>query len=147
VSDSKLRLPKPRLTNHPVDVGQRTEGAILCELVRRGYPVLLPFGVNQRYDLVLDIGGEFVRAQCKTGRRCGGSIEFSTCSVRTTTGWFTRGYSCEADLFFVYWPENGRIYAVPVEEALVSHMYLRVDPPLNGQMRHVRLASDYELPA
>jgi hypothetical protein len=36
--------------------------------VRRGYSVLLPFGVNQRYDLVLDLDGRFVRAQCKTGR-------------------------------------------------------------------------------
>ena len=67
MSDSKLRLPKPKLTNHPVDVGHRTEAAILSELVRRGYAVLLPFGVNQRYDLVLDLEGRFVRAQCKTG--------------------------------------------------------------------------------
>jgi hypothetical protein len=29
VPDSKLRLPKPELTRHPVDVGSRTEGAIL----------------------------------------------------------------------------------------------------------------------
>jgi hypothetical protein len=29
-------LPKPELTSHPVDVGLRTEGAILSELVRGG---------------------------------------------------------------------------------------------------------------
>lgn len=40
-------LPKPELTSHPVDVGLRTEGAILSELIRRGYCVLMPFGVNQ----------------------------------------------------------------------------------------------------
>ncbi len=55
--DSKLRLPKPKLTNHPVDIGLRTEAAILSELTRRGYAVLVPWGVNQRYDLVLDLGG------------------------------------------------------------------------------------------
>lgn len=48
-------LPKPALSSHPVDVGLRSEGAILSELVRRGYCVLVPFGVNQRYDLVLDL--------------------------------------------------------------------------------------------
>jgi hypothetical protein len=83
VSDSKLRLTKPKLTNHPVDVGQRTEAAILSELARRGYSVLLPFGVNQRYDLVLDMGERLLRVQCKTGRRLGGTIEFSTVSVRS----------------------------------------------------------------
>jgi PD-(D/E)XK nuclease superfamily protein len=131
-----------------VDVGQRTEAAILSELVRRGYSVLLPFGVNQRYDLVLDLGERLLRVQCKTGHRRGGSIEFSTVSVRTnTTGWFARDYAGDADLFLVYWPENGRIYAVPVEEAPKSHMNLRVDPPLNGQRRRIKFASDYELPA
>ncbi|HEY7150455.1 MAG TPA: group I intron-associated PD-(D/E)XK endonuclease [Solirubrobacterales bacterium] len=65
MSDSKLPLPRPSPTNHPVDVGQRTEAAILSDLVRRGYSVLLPFGVNQRYDLLLDLGEKFVRVQCK----------------------------------------------------------------------------------
>ena len=59
---------EPNLSNHPVDMGQRTEGAILSELVRRGYKVLVPFGVNQRYDLVIDAGDRFLRVQCKTGR-------------------------------------------------------------------------------
>jgi hypothetical protein len=148
VSDSKLRLPKPKLTSHPVDVGQRTEAAIVSELVRRGYSVLLPFGVNQRYDLVVDLGERLLRVQCKTGRRRGGCIEFSTVSVRTNTrGWSIRSYVGEADLFLVYWPENRRIYAVPVEEAQGSRFFLRVDPPANGQRRRIRFASDYELPA
>ena len=63
MNDSKLRLPKPKLTNHPVDIGLRTEAAILSEITRRGYAVLVPWGVNQRYDLVLDLGGEFLRTQ------------------------------------------------------------------------------------
>jgi hypothetical protein len=54
-------LPKPELTKHPVDIGHRAEAAILVELVKRGYRVLLPFGVNQRYDLVLDCGGQFAQ--------------------------------------------------------------------------------------
>jgi len=52
VPDSKLRLPKPKFSNHPVDVGFRTEAAILSELGRRGHSILVPWGVNQRYDLV-----------------------------------------------------------------------------------------------
>ena len=53
-------------------------GSDPSELVRRGFTVLLPFGVNQRYDLVLDVGGEFIRGQCKTGRLRQGSVVFST---------------------------------------------------------------------
>jgi hypothetical protein len=84
VNDSKLRLPKPKLTNHPVDIGLRTEAAIGSELTRRGYAVLVPWGVNQRYDLVLDLGGEFLRAQCKTGRLSDGAVGFYTAASEPT---------------------------------------------------------------
>jgi hypothetical protein len=148
VSDSKLRLPKPKLTNHPVDVGQRTEAAILSELVRRGYLVLVPFGVNQRYDLALDLGGRFVRAQCKTGRLRGGVVMFSTKSVQSNSRRsVARDYNGDADVFLVNCPGTRRLYCVPVEEAPITYMYLRVEPTLNGQKSRVRWASDYELPA
>jgi PD-(D/E)XK endonuclease len=147
VSGSKLRLPKPKLTNHPVNIGQRTEAAILAELVRRGYSVLLPFGTNQRYDLVLDLGGEFVRAQCKTGRLRGGSIEFTPRSVRANrTGVFSRSYRGEVEIFLVHCPKLNRIYAVPVEETPRSSMTLRLKPARNGQARRTHPAEKYELP-
>ena len=149
MSGSKLRLAKPKLTNHPVDVGQRTEGAILSELVRRGYSVLLPFGVNQRYDLVLDLDGKFVRAQCKTGRLRNGVVMFSTKSVQSNTRRaMIRDYAGDADVFLVYCPGTGRrVYCVPIEEAPSGSMYLRVESTRNGQEHGVRWASNFELPA
>jgi hypothetical protein len=142
------RLEPPPRSSHPVDVGLRTEAAILAELVRRGYQVLLPFGTNQRYDLVLDMNGDFVRAQCKTGRLRRGCVLFNTQSVRTNTkGWLTRGYQGEAEMFLIYCPENERIYAVPVNEAPASSGSLRVAETLNGQEEGIRWASEYELPA
>ena len=143
-----LRKHVPPMSDHPVDIGHRTEAAILSELVRRGYSVLLPFGVNQRYDMVLDLNGEFVRVQCKTGRLKQGAVRFRTQSTRSNTSQtVTRGYAGEAELFLVYCPEIDRIYAVSVDEAPVnSQMYLRVDPPINGQAHGVNWANEYELP-
>jgi hypothetical protein len=147
MADSKLRLKKPKLSNHPVDVGLRSEGAILSHLVRRGYAVLLPFGVNQRYDMVLVVDGEFVRVQCKTGRLRDGVLEFAPRSTRSNRrGVFYRGYRGEADLFLVYCRELDRIYAVPVDEAPTSQMFLRVEPTKNGQGAGVHPAEQYELP-
>jgi PD-(D/E)XK endonuclease len=142
-----IRDKRPPLSDHPVDVGHRTEGAILSELVRRGYAVLVPFGVNQRYDIVIDLEGRFLRAQCKTGRLVDGVVRFSTRSVRSNTNrTFTRGYVGDADVFLVHCPETARVYAVPVENAPASCMYLRVDPTVNRQAQRVHWATDYELP-
>ena len=78
-------LPPPVLTSHPVDVGHRTEAAILAELVRRGYRILVPFGVNQRYDLVIETDEGFLRVQCKTGRLRDGVIQFNALSIQSNT--------------------------------------------------------------
>jgi hypothetical protein len=138
----------PELNTHPVDVGQRTEAVILSELVRRGYRVLLPFGVNQRYDLVLDLDGQFMRVQCKTGRLRDGGVFFATQSTRSNTRKaVSRGYLGDADLFLVHCPQNGCTYAVPVKDAVTGKMFLRVTPPANGQAKGVRWAKNYELPA
>ena len=124
-------LPPPpvHLRSHPVDVGQRSEAAILAALVQRGYPVLTPFGVNHRCDLVIDCDGQLLRAQCKTGRLRNGTVRFKTRSVRSNTkGSLARGYRGEIDLFLVYCPDMETTYAVPVEEANDTQGSLRVRP-------------------
>ena len=67
----------PALSSHPVDVGIRSEGAILGELSKRGYDVLAPFSYNHRYDYVIDLGDRFAKVQCKTGRLKTGAVVFS----------------------------------------------------------------------
>ncbi len=147
--DSKLRLAKPELSSHPVDVGFRTEAAILSELGRRGYSVLVPWSVNQRYDLVIDLEGKFIRAQCKTGRLRDGTIVFNTISVQCNMRRVSsRDYKDDVDVFLVYCPERaGDVYCVPVEATGSSHTRLRVEPTLNGQAHGIRWADDYKLPA
>jgi hypothetical protein len=144
---SNAPIPAAPKSSHPVDVGLRTEAAILAELVRRGYNVLVPFGTNQRYDLVMDLDGEFIRAQCKKGRLRNGVIRFGARSTRlNSSGVFFRGYRGEVEIFLVYCPETDQIYAVPVEDVPPTDGWLRVTPTRNGQQERVRWARDYELP-
>jgi hypothetical protein len=106
------------LSRHPVDVGERSEAIIFAELVKRGHQVLIPHGTNHRYDIVIDVGGRFLRAQCKTGRLRRGVIEFATRSTRANTrGVVHTPYDVDQiDLFLVYCPDTDRVYAVGVEE-------------------------------
>jgi hypothetical protein len=130
-----------------VDVGLRTEGAILYYLITRGYAVLVPVGVNQRYDLVLDVDGRFLRAQCKTGPYRNGAVVFNTRSMvtsKTRNVW--RDYHGAADVFLVRCPDFDRVYCVPVDLATKGCMGLRIDPTQNGQRERVHWAADYQLP-
>jgi hypothetical protein len=136
------------LSTHPVDVGLRSEAAVIAELNRRGYCVLLPFGFNNRYDFVIHVDDRFLRVQCKTGRLREGVIMYPTRSTRcSTSGIHFRDYDGEVDLFIVYCPQNEKLYAIPPSDLARGAGTLRVDPPANNQVRGIRWAVDYELPA
>jgi len=65
---------------HPKITGDRTTLAVMLALSRAGFTLLVPFGENTRYDLVIDDGLQLSRVQCKTGRLRNGAILFPTCS-------------------------------------------------------------------
>lgn len=135
------------LTDHPVDIGLRSEVALTNAFVQLGYAVFLPVGHNHRYDLVLEDDGRFLRVQCKTGRLRGGVIRFNTVSVRSNRrDVLRRGYAGEIDAFGVWCPQNGKGYFVPADDLASGIATLRLTPAVNNQRRGVRWAEDYELP-
>ena len=136
----------PHRASHPVDVRHRSETAILAALVEHGFDVLLPWGINRRYDMVLDLGDRFLRVQCKTGRLKNGVVEFSARSIRSTTiTTLMRNYVGEIDYFAVYCPANRGVYVVPCDQTTLSNVYLRLEPATNIPTKRIRWAADYEL--
>lgn len=129
---------------NPKAVGERSEGIVLAELMRLGCVVLLPFGNNQRYDLVIDENSNFVRVQVKTAWFETGSVCFKVNSVNAFTGKRT-GYVDAADVFMAYSPHTDCVYRVPVAECGTSAVSLRVDPMRTPRRYATRWACDYEL--
>ncbi len=126
------------------DTGDRSVAIILAKLIEYGYFVLIPFGDNRRYDLAVDLGGKFIRIQCKTAWKKDDCIIFSTRSVCYGRGgkWVTKEYTKDdIDVFMVYSPDLGRIFITPVETK--TEMKLRLFPAKIRDTK-VRLAKDYE---
>jgi hypothetical protein len=108
-------------------IGDVTQAKILADLVSLGYQVLLPWGDNARYDLVIERDGKFYRLQCKTGRLRRGGVTFNTASIDRDTK-KRKHYDGEADYFAVYCPENDGRYFIPVEKVCRGVMILRTEP-------------------
>jgi hypothetical protein len=128
--------------------GEVARTQIIAALTLQGKAILLPLGDFQRYDLVIDDGGRFLRVQCKLGRLTEGAVHFHPCSIdsrRKQGGCVRKGYAGEIDLFGVYCPEVQKCYLVPVDQAPQTGCYLRVDPPRNRQKTHIRWAAEYEI--
>jgi hypothetical protein len=134
---------------HPKDIGDRSTMAIIFALSLEGYPVLLPFGENTRYDIVIDTGAQLRRVQCKTGRLRQGAVVFRTCSTyghHPNPKVIRRDYEGQIDDFAVYCPELGSVYLIPIEDVQTrTSAMLRVSPPRNGQFKRIRLAAAYEI--
>jgi len=65
-------------------IGEISEAIVMAEFLKAGFPILLPFGDNRRYDMVVDVSGSFLRVQCKTASvHRGGAIIRSTLGART----------------------------------------------------------------
>jgi hypothetical protein len=135
--------------DHPKAKGDRSTLAIMLALSEAGYAVLVPFGENTRYDLVIDDGVSLKRVQCKTGRLREGGIRFAACSSyahHPNPRMVVRDYLDQIDYFGVYCPETHGAYLVPVQEAQVRRAgTLRVAPARNGQRRKIRFAADYQI--
>lgn len=129
---------------NPKAVGELSEGIVIGHLSKLGWVLLLPLGNNRRYDLVIDKGGEMVRAQVKTGRLRNGCVVFSTSSKNGFTG-ERRGYKGQADVFLVYCPDNDKVYMVPVGDVSENCGFLRVVQPRIKITAPIRWASSYEL--
>jgi hypothetical protein len=121
----------------------------MLALHEAGYDLLVPFGENTRYDLVIDDGFRLARVQCKTGRLRNGAVAFNTCSSyahHRNPRVVKRVYQGEIDYFAVFCPETRRSYLIPIAEVpLKREAKLRVHPARNNQRLGVRLASQFEV--
>lgn len=134
-------------------IGEITEAVVLAEFLKAGFPVLLPFGENRRYDMVVEVGGSFLRVQCKTASPCGNGdkscIRFHAYSHRLVSGEFRgrEAYRDQADLFAAFAPSTGQVYVLPVDDVPETDVWLRLTPARNGQRNRVRMAQDCTLEA
>ncbi len=125
--------------------GEVSEALIIGKLVSLGYSVSIPFGNNQRYDLILDNGGDLIKVQCKTGNLSRGCMTFPACSTNGFTG-KRKNYREDVDVFAVYCQELDKYYLVPVDIAGISYGHLRyLKTKHTSNMVNVNWAKDYEI--
>lgn len=114
-------------------------------LIEKGKTVLLPFGDNERYDLVVEENNKFEKIQCKNGLYKNGTVKFRTCSSYGHRGRKPKNYRGQIDTFGVYCKQLNKVYFVPVLDVGMSEGVLRIEPTKNRQELQVRWAKKYEV--
>lgn len=130
--------------------GNVAELAIAAEAGKLGLSVLKPLTEHERYDLVLGIGDQLLRVQCKWAKRTGDTVCISlTSSRRNATGHVrTRYLPSEVDLIGAYCGDLDECFLIPID--VVAGQWavsLRLAPARNGQLAALHFAETYRLGA
>ena len=135
---------------HPKDIGDRTTLAVMLALRDLGLGVLVPFGENTRYDLVIDDGTSLSKVQCKTGRLRNGAVRWSVCSNyghhRESQESPSVTITARSTSLASTAPRRKGSTWFPIAELPVRRQgTLRVEPAKNCQRKFIRPASEYEI--
>lgn len=127
---------------HTKTKGSIAELEVSADLIAKGWRVLFPYGENNRYDLVAEQDGRFVRIQVKyvtpkNGALCVHCFSSNNWSVQCYT-------SKQIDVMAVYDSVSGKVYYVSADQIQSKVMLLRLLPPRNGQKAKIRYADGFE---
>ena len=143
------RLRQVGEVEQPKDRGDRTTLAVILALREMSLAVLVPFGENTRYDVVIDDGVTLAKVQIKTGRLRNGAVKWSLCSNyshHASPRAAQRDYQGEVDYFGVFCPETRGVYLIPIGDLPMRRQgTLRVEHSKNNQQKFIRNARAYEI--
>lgn len=121
--------------------GNLAELEVAADLVERGWRVLFPFGENNRYDLVAEKEGRFVRIQVKYVTPKNGAL---IVNCRSSNNWSVQSYDpSQIDAIAAYNATDRKVYYIPAEDINKSVANIRLEPSRNKQKKGIRWAQDY----
>lgn len=124
--------------------GNLVELQCLMKFMSMGFECSTPYGDSSKYDIIVDIGRELLRIQCKKSHFVdnGNTIQFSCIAQTTNTQKTTKHiYTSEQiDYFATCWQDN--VYLIPVDECSQTKS-LRITPKNKNTPASVNMAEDY----
>ena len=130
--------------------GAIAEAAIALTAVKLGIDVYRPVAEGGRCDLILGIGHELMRVQCKWSSLVN-DVVVVRCSTfrRTREGYRVTTYSAaDVDAIAAYCDALDRCFLIPIER-VTGHrtLALRVAPTQNNQAERINWADDFDFAA
>ena len=128
------------------NIGNIGEAKVLAKFVQLGIPVYLPFGDNEKADLIAEFNGKLNKIQVKTSIKAdNGKMIFSLVSstIHRKNGTKHIYSSDEIDYFACYNVERDKIFLIDVNEAPDTSIIIRYKNPKNNQNKNIKFESDY----
>lgn len=127
-------------------IGNIGEVKTISKFVELGFPVYLPFGDNEKADLIAEFNGKLNKIQVKTSVKAeNGVVKFDLTSSTThrKNGVKHIYTNQEIDYFACYNLSRDKVYLIKVDNAPNTMLTIRYEMSSNGQTKSIRLEKDY----
>jgi len=126
-------------------IGNIGEAKVLCEFVELGIPVYVPFGDNERADLIADFNGKLNKIQVKTSIKAEDGkmiFDLTSSTVHRKNGIKHLYSSDEIDYYACYNITRDKIFLVPVDTPRTA-IIIRYEKPKNNQVKGIHFEDEY----
>lgn len=127
-------------------IGNIGEAKVLDKFVEMGIPIYIPFGDDEKADLIAEFDGKLNKIQVKTSIKSknGCSIFDLTSSTAHRTNGERRKYlNSEIDYFALYSLDRDKIYLMKVPDNPMSAITIRFEDTKSGMKSRVNYESDF----
>lgn len=126
--------------------GNIGEAKVLAKFVELGIPVYVPFGDNEKADLIAEFNNKLNKIQVKTSVSTkDGAMTFSLVSstIHRKNGEVHIYNDKEIDYFALYNVEKDKIFLINIKDAPKRAVTIRCNKTKNGQHKDIRREEDY----
>lgn len=127
-------------------IGNIGEAKVLAKFVEMGIPVYIPFGDDEKADLIAEFNDKLNKIQVKTSIKSknGCSLFDLTSSTAHRTNGGRRKYSnSEIDYFALYSLDRDKIYLMKAPDDPMTAITIRFDDTKSGKKIGVNYESDF----
>jgi len=127
-------------------IGNIGEAKALCKFVELGIPVYIPFGDDEKADLIAEFNGKLNKIQVKTSQKAedGKMIFDLTSSTQHRKNGEKHTYTDnEIDYFVCYNIQRDKIFLIPVNETPSTNITIRYEKSKNNQIQNIKFEQDY----
>lgn len=126
--------------------GNIGEAKVLAKFVEMGIPIYIPFGDNEKADLIAEFNGKLNKIQVKTSIKSknGCSIfDLTSSTAHRTNGGRRKYLNTEIDYFALYSVDRDKIYLMKAPEKPMSLITIRFENTKSGKKVGVNFESDF----
>ena len=127
-------------------IGNIGEAKVLSKFVELGIPVYLPFGDNEKADLIAEFNGKLNRIQVKTSIKAEDGkmiFDLTSSTIHRKNGNKHIYTEKEIEYFACYNIERDKIFLININDAPNTTITIRYEKPKNNQIQGIKFEEDY----